>query len=54
MDSILFESRSGSWLRTPLIYPQTILLVGAVLLFLQLLVEVIKAIIARNAPEDTV
>ncbi len=53
MDSMLFESRSGSWLRTPLVYPQTILLVGAVLLFLQLLVEIIKAIIARDAPEDT-
>ena len=54
MDSMLFESRSGSWLRTPLVYPQTILLVGAVLLFLQLLVEIIKAIIARDAAEDSV
>jgi TRAP-type C4-dicarboxylate transport system permease small subunit len=43
-DSLLFESRSGSWLRTPLVYPQTILLVGAVLLFLQLLVEIIKTL----------
>lgn len=51
-DSLLFESRSGSWLRTPLVYPQTILLVGAVLLFLQLLVEIIKAIIAIKRPEE--
>ena len=51
-DSLLFESRSGSWLRTPLVYPQTILLVGAVLLFLQLLVEVIKAIGAMKSTEE--
>lgn len=52
LDSMLFESRSGSWLRTPLVYPQTILLVGAVLLFLQLLVDIVKSIIARDTPED--
>jgi TRAP-type C4-dicarboxylate transport system permease small subunit len=51
-DSLLFESRSGSWLRTPLVYPQTILLVGAVLLFLQLLVEIIKSIIAMKKSEE--
>jgi TRAP-type C4-dicarboxylate transport system permease small subunit len=43
LDSLLFESRSGSWLRTPLVYPQTILLIGAVMLFLQLVAEIIKA-----------
>jgi TRAP-type C4-dicarboxylate transport system permease small subunit len=41
-DSLLFASRSGSWLRTPLVYPQTILLVGSVLIFLQLIAEIIK------------
>ncbi|MBT8365563.1 MAG: TRAP transporter small permease subunit [Deltaproteobacteria bacterium] len=51
-DSLLFESRSGSWLRIPLVYPQTILLVGAVLLLLQLLVEVIKAIMAMKRSEE--
>lgn len=51
-DSLLFESRSGSWLRTPLVYPQTIMLVGAVLLFLQLAVEIIKAIFAMKRPEE--
>ena len=51
-DSLLFESRSGSWLRTPLVYPQTILLVGAVLLLLQLLVEILKAIMAMKKSEE--
>ena len=51
-DSLLFESRSGSWLRTPLAYPQTILLIGAILLFLQLIAEIIKATIAVGNSED--
>ncbi|CAB1076123.1 hypothetical protein D1AOALGA4SA_3921 [Olavius algarvensis Delta 1 endosymbiont] len=51
-DSMLFESRSGSWLRTPLVYPQTILLVGAVLLLLQLLVEILKAVMAMKQSEE--
>jgi TRAP-type C4-dicarboxylate transport system permease small subunit len=50
-DSLLFESRSGSWLRTPLAYPQTILLIGAILLFLQLVAEIIKATIAMSKSE---
>jgi TRAP-type transport system small permease protein len=51
-DSLLFESRSGSWLRTPLVYPQSIMLIGAVLLFLQLIVEIIKAVIAMRRPKE--
>jgi TRAP-type C4-dicarboxylate transport system permease small subunit len=51
-DSILFESRSGSWLRTPLAYPQTILLIGAIMLFLQLVAEIIKATIALGKSEE--
>ncbi len=51
-DSLLFESRSGSWMRTPLAYPQTILLIGAILLFLQLIAELIKATIAMGKPEE--
>jgi TRAP-type mannitol/chloroaromatic compound transport system permease small subunit len=51
-DSLLFESRSGSWLRTPLAYPQTILLIGAVLLFLQLVAEIIKATMAWGKSEE--
>ena len=52
MDSLLFESRSGSWLRTPLAYPQIILLIGAVMIFLQLIAEIIKATIAKGATEE--
>jgi TRAP-type C4-dicarboxylate transport system permease small subunit len=51
-DSLLFESRSGSWLRTPLAYPQTILLIGAIMLFLQLVAEIIKATIAMRKSEE--
>lgn len=43
-DSLLFGSRSGSWMRTPLLYPQSLLLVGSILLLLQLLAEIIKAL----------
>ncbi len=51
-DSLLFESRSGSWLRTPLAYPQTILLTGAVILFFQLVAEIIKAAIAMSKSKE--
>ncbi len=51
-DSLLFESRSGSWLRTPLAYPQSILLIGAIMLFLQLVAEMIKATIAMGKSEE--
>lgn len=43
-ESFAFGDRSGSWLRTPLAWPQMVLILGSVLLFLQLLVEVIKAV----------
>lgn len=49
--SLLFGSKSESWLRTPLVYPQSMLLVGSVLLFLQLVVEIIKEILALNRSE---
>ena len=51
LESILFSSRSGGWLRTPLVYPQTILIIGSVLLFLQLLAEIIKATMAFKKPK---
>lgn len=51
-DSLLFESRSGSWLRTPLAYPQTILLIGAILLLVQLIVEIIKAAVTFDKPKE--
>jgi TRAP-type C4-dicarboxylate transport system permease small subunit len=47
-DSLLFGSRSGSWLRTPLVYPQTVLLIGSVLIFLQLVAELIKFWLGSN------
>jgi len=43
-DSLLFSVRSGSWMRTPMVYPQSLLLVGSVILLLQLVSEIIKAI----------
>ena len=51
-DSLLFESRSGSWLRTPLAYPQTVMLIGAIMLFLQLVAEIIKATTAMGKSKE--
>ena len=42
--SFMFGTRSGSWLRTPIAYPQMVIAIGAALLFMQLLVELIKAL----------
>jgi TRAP-type C4-dicarboxylate transport system permease small subunit len=42
--SSTFHQRSGTWLMTPLIYPQIPLLVGSVLLTLQVLVHFIRTI----------
>ena len=49
-DSLLFEARSGSWMRTPLVYPQSILLAGSVLLLVQFVAEIIKALRNLKAP----
>jgi TRAP-type C4-dicarboxylate transport system permease small subunit len=40
--SFLFGTRSGSWLRTPLAWPQMILVLGSALLVLQLFAEIVK------------
>lgn len=54
-DSMLFGARSGSWMRTPLVYPQSVLLLGSVLLLLQLIAEVIKAVFAlKNSEGDEI
>ena len=54
-DSMFFGARSGSWMRTPLIYPQSVLLLGSVLLLLQLIAEVIKAVFAlKNSEGDEI
>lgn len=54
-DSLLFEARSGSWLRTPLVYPQSVLLIGSILLLLQFVAEIIKAVKElKNMPDTPV
>ena len=45
-DTLLFESRSGSWLRTPLVYPQSVILIGSILLLLQFVAEILKTVIS--------
>lgn len=51
--TLLFGARSGSWLRTPLVYPQSLLLIGSVLLLVQLIAENIKTIQAlRHLREE--
>jgi TRAP-type transport system small permease protein len=42
--SFMFGTRSGGWLRTPIAWPQITILIGALLLFFQLIVEIIKAV----------
>lgn len=48
--SLMFGTRSGSWLRTPIAWPQATILIGAVLMFLQLIAEIIKQIKKHSAP----
>ena len=42
--SFMFGTRSGSWLRTPVAYPQMVIVLGSLLLFLQLIKEVLLAL----------
>jgi TRAP-type C4-dicarboxylate transport system permease small subunit len=42
--SLMFGTRSTSWLRTPVAWPQMTIVAGAILMFLQLIVEIIKQI----------
>ena len=51
-ESFMFGSLSNSWLRTPLAYPQMAIVIGAVLVFLQLIVEIYKQILKLSAPEE--
>lgn len=51
-DSLLFETRSGSWLRTPLVYPQSLLLIGSVLLAVQLAAEILKSVFSLSGPKE--
>jgi TRAP-type C4-dicarboxylate transport system permease small subunit len=47
--SFLFGARSGSWLRTPLAWPQMTLILGSVLLVAQLFVELARLIRSLRA-----
>ena len=42
--SFMFGTRSGSWIRTPIAWPQITIIIGSVLLFFQLVIETIRAI----------
>jgi TRAP-type C4-dicarboxylate transport system permease small subunit len=42
--SFMFGTRSGTWIRTPVAWPQITLIIGTVLLFFQLVIEIIKAV----------
>ena len=46
-------TRSGSWLRIPVIWPQLVLIIGSILLLFQLIAEVMKAIKNRDAGGKT-
>lgn len=50
--SLMFGTRSTSWLRTPVAWPQMTIIVGSVLMFLQLIAEIIKHIKKLSAPEE--
>ena len=52
--SFMFGTRSGGWLRTPIAWPQITILIGAVLLFFQLIVEIIKAVEALHGDKKEV
>jgi TRAP-type transport system small permease protein len=42
--SFMFGTRSGSWIRTPVAWPQITIILGSVLLFFQLIIEIKRAI----------
>ena len=52
--SFTFHQRSGTWLMTPLVWPQMALLVGSILVSLQILVEFIKALRVFRVPGEEV
>jgi TRAP-type C4-dicarboxylate transport system permease small subunit len=52
--SFMFGTRSGGWLRTPIAWPQIPILIGALLLFFQLIVEIIKAVKALQGDKKEV
>lgn len=50
--SFLFGARSGSWLRTPVAWPQITIIIGSVLIFLQILVDLIMKLTRFGVPEE--
>jgi TRAP-type C4-dicarboxylate transport system permease small subunit len=50
--SLMFGTRSTSWLRTPVAYPQMTIVFGAILIFLQLIAEFIKQLKKLSAAEE--
>ena len=50
--SLMFGTRSTSWLRTPVAWPQMTIVAGAILMFLQLVVEIIKQITKLSTGEE--
>ncbi len=52
--SFMFGTRSGSWLRTPVAYPQMVIIFGSAWMFLQLVAEILKALMAFGDPEGGV
>jgi len=50
--SLMFGTRSTSWIRTPVAYPQMTILLGSILIFLQLIVEIIKQIEKLSAAQE--
>lgn len=50
--SLMFGTKSTSWLRTPVAWPQMTIIIGTGLLFLQLIVEIIKQIIKLSQSQE--
>ena len=50
--SFMFGTRSTSWLRTPIAWPQLSIILGSGLIFLQLVAEIIKQILKLSAPKE--
>lgn len=50
--SFMFGTRSGSWLRTPIAWPQMTLVAGSAIMCLQLIAEILKCIKRFGAPKE--
>lgn len=50
--SFMFGTRSTTWLRTPIAWPQITIVAGSVFMFLQLIAEIIRQIKRFSAPKE--